>query len=252
MATMECPKCGYEQPRSDECMACGIIIDKYRARPQQAPEPFQPTPLSEHDHQLNFPVKSYIIAILFVIFICYSAYSWWNSRAVSHGPGQVAPDPPAQSETQAAPFTFDEYRITPLADFYVNARVLSTERYFWGEEAKLVPVDLALGWGPMSDERVLEKINIRQSNRFYFWSTEKFPIPRKKIETSSANMHLIPSDSDILKKIKNTRKGNVVDFKGYLVKVTRRDGWRWKSSLSRNDTGNGACELIFVEEYEIR
>lgn len=35
---MSCPKCGHEQPKSAECQACGIIIDKYLARQAQLTE----------------------------------------------------------------------------------------------------------------------------------------------------------------------------------------------------------------------
>ena len=104
----------------------------------------------------------------------------------------------------------------------------------------------------MSDETVLDKIKIRQSNRFYFWSVKQFPIPQKKIETQSANMHLIPADNAILKQIKTARAGDIVDFTGYLVKVTGADGWKWKSSLTRNDMGNGACEVVYVEDFEVQ
>jgi hypothetical protein len=30
------------------------------------------------------------------------------------------------------------------------------------------------------------------------------------------------------------------------------DGWRWRSSLTREDVGNGACELVWVERIEVR
>ncbi|MDH4582665.1 DUF805 domain-containing protein [Pseudomonas sp. BN415] len=36
--SMSCPKCGHEQPKSTECQACGIIIDKYLARQTQLSE----------------------------------------------------------------------------------------------------------------------------------------------------------------------------------------------------------------------
>jgi hypothetical protein len=68
---------------------------------------------------------------------------------------------------------------------------------------------------------------------------------------SSANMHLIPATKAIEKKLKNLRPGNVVALKGYLVDVQGEGGFSWKSSLTREDTGNGACELIWVEEVEI-
>ena len=30
------------------------------------------------------------------------------------------------------------------------------------------------------------------------------------------------------------------------------DGWRWRSSLTREDTGAGACELVWVERIVTR
>jgi hypothetical protein len=128
---------------------------------------------------------------------------------------------------------------------------LSKKKYRSGREAELSPFDLALGWGRMSDEDVLASIKIKQSGRFYYWSVKKFPIPRKEIERGSANTHIIPADDDIEKQLRKVRKGHIVDIKGYLVKVTAKDGWRWKSSLTRKDTGAGACEVLFAEEFNL-
>lgn len=143
------------------------------------------------------------------------------------------------------------YVLEPLADFSIEARVLSREDYHIGREADLSPTDLALGWGRMSDERVLTSINVTQSGRFYFWSTPEFPIPRREIETSSANMHIIPADAYVEKQLSKVRKGQVVRIQGYLVEAKASDGWHWKSSLTREDTGNGACELIYVKSLSV-
>lgn len=35
---MECPKCGHTQPTSIQCMACGIVVEKYLARQAQRAE----------------------------------------------------------------------------------------------------------------------------------------------------------------------------------------------------------------------
>ncbi|MDH0096998.1 DUF805 domain-containing protein [Ectopseudomonas hydrolytica] len=40
--SMTCPKCGHEQPKADECSACGIIIEKYLARQAQLAASPQP------------------------------------------------------------------------------------------------------------------------------------------------------------------------------------------------------------------
>jgi hypothetical protein len=138
-----------------------------------------------------------------------------------------------------------------LADFTIRARVLSKKTYRTGRESQLSPVDLALGWGPMSDERVLEKVSIRQSNRWYFWQVREFPIPRREIERHSANMHLIPASSTVTDQLKSVREGHIVQFSGKLIRAHGDNNWRWTSSLTRDDTGDNACELVWVEEFEI-
>lgn len=148
-------------------------------------------------------------------------------------------------------FTFKGYDITPLANFSLTAKVLSRKDYHFGRDSDLAPVDLALGWGNMSDESVLQYITIRQSNRWYRWNTQQFPIPRREIETSSANMHMIPANKDVEKTLKKVRHGEIIQLTGELVKVTNKEGFLWTSSLTREDTGGGSCELIWVEKLNI-
>ncbi len=190
--------------------------------------------------------------LLIILSIPYIAYSWWDDRPISHAPVNLIAERPLQETiTHPGPFLHKEYTIIPLATFQAKARVLSKEKYYFDREADLAPVDLALGWGPMSNEAVLEKISIRQSNRFYFWRVDQFPIPREAIEISSANMHFIPSTPEIEKRLGKVKVGHLIEFSGKLVRVQANDGWRWVSSLSRDDTGVGACELVWVEEFYI-
>jgi hypothetical protein len=103
----------------------------------------------------------------------------------------------------------------------------------------------------MSDEAVLNKIVITQSGRWYHWQVDDFPIPRIEIETQSANMHLIPASNAVESMIKKVKQGQIIDMRGYLVRVDAKDGWHWLSSLTRNDTGAHACELVFVESFNV-
>ena len=148
-------------------------------------------------------------------------------------------------------FQYADYIITPLAEFQVAARILSSKHYNRGKESELSPVDLALGWGPMSRPEVIEKFSIRQSNRFYFWKTDNFPIPRQDVIANSANMHFIPTTLDIENKLKDLKTGQKVRLKGYLVRIDQDSGWYWMSSLSRSDSGNGACEIVLVDDISI-
>lgn len=192
--------------------------------------------------------------ILLGVLIAWGAWSYFSERPIEPGPGVHAPQPPRQEALAAAatPFDFEGYRITPLARFEATARVLGTERYRFDRESELVPVDLALGWGAMSESRYLADIDISQGNRFYFWRTKTPPLPLERIARQSANMHLIPRDGPMRKRLLGVRPGQVVHFEGQLVEVSTRDGWRWRSSLSREDTGRGACELVWLERFEVR
>lgn len=171
---------------------------------------------------------------------------------VSHEPGILAPDAPKQGPAKAGMmFMHDAYVITPLATFDIKARVLSRKRYLLGRESDLAPIDLALGWGQMSDEQILENFSISQSGRWYWWRADPLPIIRQEVIRSSANMHLIPADDYVARQIRKARRGAIVQFTGYLVEVKGEDGWRWSSSLSREDSGDKACELVYVKDFEI-
>ncbi len=189
--------------------------------------------------------------LLLVLFLMGSGAFWWAHRSVHQPPGILAPAPPLQTELNGeAPFLYDGYLITPVAGFEATARVLGSERYRLGPSAGLAPYDLALGWGRMSDTAVLEHVQISQGGRRYAWLARRLPIPKEEISTSSANMHLIPSDGEVRKTISKVRPGQVVHFKGYLVRVWS-ERFRWNTSTTRTDTGDGACEIVWVQRFEI-
>ena len=194
-----------------------------------------------------------LLIVLLVLLIGWGALSHWRHRAVMQPSGVLAPNAPQQDDLGAdAPvLQHDDVTLTTRAHFVVTARVLSREDYSWGADAKLIPEDLALGWGRMSDSAVLASIKITQSDRFYYWHVDQFPIPRREIETSSANMHMIPADAGVLYELKKVRPGELVHIEGFLVDASRPDGWRWKTSMTRDDVGAGACELVYVESLTI-
>lgn len=166
---------------------------------------------------------------------------WWFTQP---------PAPVLQQHNGA--LSMGAYRITPLQDdFCLTARVLSRQTYFTGREADLSPLDLALGWGPMADPAVYQPFSIRQSGRWYFWRADHLPISQRDVETHSANMHMIPADQWVARQLDDVKTHQLIELQGKLVRVDADDGWHWVSSLTRNDTGNGACELVLVERVDI-
>lgn len=191
--------------------------------------------------------------LLLLLLLAAGIYEAWPSPLVRRPPGAIAPRDPVQvAVADGTPFEHKGFRIVPLARFEVEARVLGAERYWLWREALLSPVDVALGWGPMSDQRVLDRLEISQGNRYYHFRWRGGPpIPAPSIVEHSANMHLIPSSPDVWRRLRAVRAGQVVRFAGYLVSARMPDGWRWNSSLTRTDTGPGSCELVWVEEIAV-
>lgn len=141
--------------------------------------------------------------------------------------------------------------VVPRATFELQARVLSSRAYRLGRESRISPLDLALGWGPMAEERVLAALEISQRNRWYYWRSEAAPpIPPREISRHSGNMHMLAGDAMTLKRLESLEAGDRVTLRGHLVDV-EEGGWRWRTSTSRTDTGRGACEIVLVDSLTV-
>lgn len=189
------------------------------------------------------------LLLVAVVLVAFGAARWAAQRPLARSAGTlVSAEPRQTSPVDDAPVAFGDFELTPLADFELEARVLSREDYSFGTESQLSPTDLALGWGRMSDSAVIGQLEIGQSARFYHYRwRDQPPIPPREIVRSSANMHLIPADSAVARDLARVRVGEVVSLRGRLVEARRADGWRWRSSLTREDSGAGACELVLVD-----
>jgi len=195
-------------------------------------------------------MKKAVIPILILLIIL--VYFFYPETVITYRAGITAPDQPIQVNlTEHKEWKFDDFHIEALASYQIKARVLSRNNFSLGVESEISPFDLALGWGPMSDQEIIDKIDISQSNRWYHWQADILPIPSRDISLNSANVHIIPKDEITKEKFDEVYKGSLIEIKGYLVEVTKDDGWRWKSSTKREDTGGGSCELFWVEEIEI-
>jgi hypothetical protein len=65
-------------------------------------------------------------------------------------------------------------------------------------------------------------------------------------------MHLILANDLVVSDIARVRTGEIIEISGSLAEfISTSDGWRWKSQLTLNDIGKGACELILVKSLRI-
>ena len=189
----------------------------------------------------------WILVVLFLI----SGYHAWSNGSISRPPGVLVAEEPQQGAIVDLPeIRRQDLFLKLLASFELKSRVIRTKRYYFGRAADLAPVDVVLAWGSMSDQNNLGYFKFSQSDRFYFWSAKTLPVPREVVESHTANMHMIPGNANVEKLLKALRPGHIIHLRGYLVEAHAPDGWRWRSSLSRTDTGPGACELVLVQSLE--
>ncbi len=204
-------------------------------------------------------MKLKLVHVVLAMALCAAGLWWWTTRDPAANavaatgacplPLPVAAgSPPLQTDAPPmAAFSLAGYSLKPLAGFSIDARVLSREDYSWDREAALSPTDLALGWGRMADDDVLSRLSLSQGGRFfrYAWRDQP-PLDPVEIVRSASNMHMIPANHAIARTLKDIRRDDRVRIDGWLVQADASDGWRWRSSLSRNDSGAGACEVVYV------
>jgi hypothetical protein len=194
-----------------------------------------------------------LLKVVLLTYTGWGAWNWYCDRPFHQPDGILAAAEPRQTDVPAGnQRRVGRWTLRVRADYQITARVLGRERYHFDALSELVPEDLALGWGPMSDNRILRAIDISQSNRFYYWRADaREPLARNSIITHSANTHVIPGNSTVAKQLARLRTGEVVALSGELVDGVRDDGMWIKTSMVRDDTGAGACEVLWVSDVAV-
>jgi hypothetical protein len=160
----------------------------------------------------------------------------------------------------ASPLTVEQsgtrWTITPRAEYRIAARVLHHEKYYLGWQSNFSPVDLALGWGKLADPKADDWISWSQNMRWYFYRWENgSPFSGDYIMGHSANVHVIPFDQNLKNAVLKLKRNNIVFLEGNLIDIdgtNAKSAYWWHTSLSREDTGNGSCELLWLKRAIIQ
>ncbi len=141
--------------------------------------------------------------------------------------------------------------LTEVATWELDAVILGERSYRLDHFASVVPIDLALGWGIMSDPEVLRELKISQRNR-WFWVYWKGGMTHSETDIFlvSSNVHILPANDAVRRQLRHVDRGDNVHLSGLLVDVSF-DGGQMRSSRSREDRGGGACEVFYVD-YVVR
>lgn len=191
--------------------------------------------------------------------------SGWAIRGALPNPKNLLPQlrhEPLQHNATDESFEFDylgkQYTIEPLADYDLNGLIVShNDPAGWGDiyhdEQSVDFRDICVLWG--------NNLNTHVFDGFQFWSEPWTCNAQTKSEAAAAafdltaigNNHILSADDNVRKTITSARIGDQIHFSGKLINYypSGMSEYGRKSSLTRSDTGNGACEVVFVKSAEI-
>jgi hypothetical protein len=206
---------------------------------------------------------------------------------VDRTPIDTAGDP-SQVESSDQPdinfsSSFVNYVLKPRATYSIRGIVMGRVNYGNDWLSDLSPCDVVIAWGRLAQGYPFREIKRSQSDRRYFWDAGNgIPYDNDLIVRNSSNNHIIPANYNLMKAAVSIKPGDMVEISGYLVNVegtmnsivamdlfvftniwTRGLVWlkpdktgfvrkcRWTTSLSREDTGDGACEIVYVTNIRI-
>lgn len=183
--------------------------------------------------------------------------AWWLwPSGKRYPPGVLVPaDPTITLVEGASPFPFESkdkrYDLTPRARYALQARVLSKNTDY--ADSLIGPLDLTVGWGPMSDQAVLDRMEIWQDNTRHWFCKPKgeWPIPVDQVALHAVNTHLIPSSPQVETQLLALGKGDLVSINGTLVDVSRPDGFHWNTSVDASGFGDHSCKIVWVEKVSL-
>ncbi len=172
--------------------------------------------------------------------------------------------PPQQSPTERAPFSVDArkqtYQITPLYDYdltgmivsYSNAEAFGDIWHARSWQDFINVRDLCVIWGDNLQTGIYKKMKF-SSDTWTCWAYWEDSIVSAIFQMDGlSNNHLLTNDPKIKAKLLQAQLGDVVHIKGVLAEYRNpANNFFRGSSTIRGDSGNGACETIYVDHIDI-
>lgn len=173
---------------------------------------------------------------------------------------------PEQHTVNAAAFTTRvggvDYSIQPRFSYDLYGVVVSRHdsAAWWDYIHKewndnLNVVDLCVVWGPNVEGDAYREMSYTHDQWTCWYSTSSSEVFADFDTSAIANNHLITDDPGVAKALRTVRVGDQIHVRGHLADYTiykrGESPFRRVSSSVRNDTGNGACEVVYVDEFSI-
>lgn len=151
--------------------------------------------------------------------------------------------------------------MTKVAKYKIIGRVESISYHYGIVDItkKLSTRDFQLSFGEIALDKNSNRISYNSSGRYGAWYCNSQEFLNEYgtfdvISKNTSNNHIVPANDEIKKIAESVEVGNVVEIEGYLSTYkwsTEKGEHFWGTSTSRNDSGDGACETIYVESLKI-
>ena len=201
--------------------------------------------------------------ILVVVSFLALVVSFWNRNALPGNIDYVTQifDEPAQTPTRKrafdAVFNSTTYRVDPEYDYDLTGMVVSyrhhegNSRMHRRSNDRLNMLDVCVIWGENTANPRLDRIkfwngiftcNVQTRDSQAWAAFDMYKL---------SNNHLLSDRESIRDSVRDIRIGDQIRVRGYLASYTNPAGGTRGTSTTRLDTGDGACETIYVEDFEI-
>ncbi|AHE66510.1 hypothetical protein [Legionella oakridgensis] len=171
---------------------------------------------------------------------------------------------PIQETTTRAPFSINtnqyHYTITPKFDYELTGIVVTysdadgfTNIWHHKRWKDFINIrDLCVIWEPNVSSGVYKHMNFT-SDSWTCWASWESPEASHLFQsTALSNNHLLTDNDSIKTILKTVEKGDVIHLKGVLSAYKNHATNRERgTSITRNDHGMGACETVYLDEFEI-
>ena len=151
------------------------------------------------------------------------------------------------------------YTVTPLFEYELWGMIVSyhhaasfidVSHRQWNDY--LNTKDVCVLWGKNVETGVYERMKFKNRDFTCFYRYPDRETGRLFAESCLSNNHLLPADTMVEEAVLKARTGDQVHFKGWLVSYGQKGApYSRGSSTVRTDRGNGACEVVYVTEFEV-
>jgi len=189
--------------------------------------------------------------------------SFWNRNDL---PGKIDYVPeiraePVQKPTNRRPFDVAyenvQYHVDPEFDYDITGLIVSyrhhdnNSRMHRLANDHLNMLDVCVVWGGNTVDAQLSKIDFWNGIFTCNFQTRDQAAWESFDVNQISNNHLISDDEYIRDRVRDIRIGDQIRVRGYLSNYGSPGGGIRGTSTTRTDTGDGACETIYVERFEI-